>query len=206
MKPLQPLRLDAPLGDLSPFPLDMTLVKQHVGADGSDFDALLDLYARAAIEWAEGEMHRSIYQRPHVWVLREFPYGRGEIRLPRGKTQSVDSVAYVVNGQTTTLTGPSSTPAGSGYQEDLRGDDGGVIMPVRGGSWPSVDLEVPAPVVITFTAGYPADEVPADMLRALLFAVADAFDVRGTADLRTAGGNLGAREALVSSYRLTRWY
>jgi uncharacterized phiE125 gp8 family phage protein len=205
---LSPLRLDISALESSPFPLDMTLVKSHVAVDGDDFDAQLELYARAAIAWAEGSMRRTIYARSHTWILRDFPAGgRQEIRLPRGKTQSVESIVYSANGSPVTLTGPSSgSPAGAGWQEDLRGDDGGVLMPRRGSSWPSADCDVPAPVAITFTAGYLAAEVPEDITHALLFAVSDAFDTRGSADLTVLGRSFDTREALISAYRLHRWY
>jgi uncharacterized phiE125 gp8 family phage protein len=205
---LDPLRLDVSALDASPLPLDLSLVKEHLAVDGIDNDALIETLVLAAIRWAEGSMRRTIYARSHVWVLRDFPRGGcQEIRLPRGKTVSVESVAYSSGGQTFTLTGPSSgSPAGTGFQEDLRGDDGGVLMPQRGGDWPSVDYDVPAPVVITFTAGYEAGDVPADIMHALLFAVSDAFDTRGTADLATFGRNFDTREILISPYRLHRWY
>jgi len=152
-------------------------------------------------------MRRTIYAREHTWVLREFPpCSPQEIHLPRGKTQSVDAIAYSVGGSVTTLTGPSSSPEGTGWQEDLRGEDGGVIMPTRGSSWPSTDLDVPSPVVITFTAGWLADEIPDDIIHALLFAVSDAFDTRGSADLTVFGKNFDTRESLISRYRLKRWY
>lgn len=204
---LDPLRLEVSALDASPLPLSLSLLKDHLSVDGDDQDALIEAYALAAIHWAEGAARRTIYARDHAWVLRAFPSSSyGEIRLPRGKTQSVESIAYSVGGTVTTLTGPSGSPAGTGWQEDLRGDSGGVLMPTRGGSWPSTDLDVPAPVVITFTAGWLAAEVPDDITHALMFAVSDAFDTRGTADLGTTGKNFTTRQALVAPYRLKRWY
>jgi uncharacterized phiE125 gp8 family phage protein len=204
---LQPLRLEVSALDASPFPLDIALVKQHCAIDGDDFDGLIDVYMKAAILWAEGAMHRTVYARDHSWVLRDFPRdGCQDIWLPRGKTQSVESIVYYQGGSAHTLTGPSSTPAGSGYQEDLGGDHGGVIMPVAGGSWPSVDLDVPRPVAINFTAGYLTEEVPDDILHALLFSVSDAFDMRGSADITSGGRNFETREALISGYRMVRFY
>lgn len=206
---LCPLRLDvATLPWGSPPPLDAVLMKKHVVIDDADFDDQLEVYAKAAVAWAEGSMHRTIYARAHVWVLKDFPRDQyGAIRLPRGKTQSVQSVQYSSGGSLITLQGPSSgSPAGSDYQEDLRGDDGGVLMPARGGSWPSVDSDVPAPVAINFMAGWAADAVPSDLLHALWFSIADAFDLRGTSDLANAGDRLDVRETLISAYRLIRWY
>jgi len=200
---LNPLALGVSTLDASPFPLSLSLVKDHLAEDTSDNDALIETLMRAAILWAEGSMRRTIYARSHAWTLANFP--RGAIRLPRGKTQSVESVAYSSGGQTATLTGPSSVPAGTDYQEDFTGDDGGVLMPPRGSGWPSADCDVPAPVTITFTAGWQAEDVPADIIHGLLFAISDGFENRGTADM-SAGRNCETREALISPYRLHRWY
>lgn len=204
---LCPVRLDVSPVDASPLPVDLGLIKKHCAVDGTEFDALLTSYLFAAIAWAEGAMHRTIFARSHSWVLCEFPTtAKQEIRLPRGKTRSVDSIEYIVDGATLTFRGPSSgSPAGADFQEDLRGDDGGVLMPVRSSVWPSVDFDAPAPVVINFTAGWLAAEVPGDIVHALLFAVSDAFENRGTADM-TQGRNFETRETLISSYRLVRWY
>jgi hypothetical protein len=207
-----PLRLEIdPLAG-SPLPVDLDLIKAHAAIDSADFDALLPVYLFAAIDWAENAMHRTIFARPHRWVLRDFPRGGSTIpslqaiRLPRGKTQSVEQIEYVSGNQTFSLTGPSSgSPAGTDYREGLRGDDGGVVTPVSGGNWPSVDRQAPAPVTIHFTAGWTASEVPAAIIHALLFAVADAFEMRGEADM-SSGTRFEAREALISAYRLIRFY
>lgn len=207
---LCPLRLE--IDDLtsgSPAIVDAALLKKHVRVDFNDDDDLLDIYAIAAIQWIEADTKRTILRRTHRWILRDFnlahPY---DLRLPRGKTVSVESVQYSASGVLTTMTGPSSSPAGAGYQEDLRGHDGGVLMPQRGGMWPSVDTDVPSPVVVNFTAGWTMAGLPADLLHAILFCIADAYEMRGEADFNpaTLGKRLLAREALISPYRLSRWY
>lgn len=199
---LCPTRLDVAVLDASPFPLDIALVKQHLAVDDTDSDALLQSYMSAAIRWAEGAMHRTIYARSHTWVLADFPRDdRQTIRLPRGKTQSVESIAYSNNGTITTL-----TTSGTDWQHDLRGDNGGVIMPPRGATWPTVDYDVPAPVAITFTAGWQSAEVPESIIHALLFAVSDAFELRGTGDMVSGGKNFETRNILISPFRLKRWY
>ena len=204
---LQPLRLEvSPLAS-SPLPLDLALVREHLAVDGTDNDALIETLVMAAVEWAEGQMRRTIFARSHTWVLREFPYGcYGELRLPRGKTQSVESITYVAARQTATLHGPSGSPAGSDWQEDLRGIAGAALMPPQGGVWPAVDYDAVSPVVINFTAGWASDEVPQDIIHALLFSVSDAFELRGTADFTVFGQNFALRESLLSPYRLQRFY
>ena len=203
---VSPLRLDVDPISVAPLPVDLDLIKTHAAIDGTDFDTVLPVYLLAAINWAENTMHRTIFARPHRWVLRDFP--RDDLRaigLPRGKTQSIEKIEYLSNDQTFSLTGPSSDPVGTDYREGLRGNDGGVLTPVSGGSWPTVDCEAPEPVTIHFTAGWLSEEVPAAILHALLFAVADAFEMRSEADM-TGGSRFQAREALVSAYRLTRFY
>jgi hypothetical protein len=209
---LSPLRLDVDPLPASPLPVDLDLIKSHAAIDGTDFDTLLPVYLFAAIDWAENAMHRTIFARSHRWMLRDFPRGAATIpslqgiRLPRGKTQSVEQIEYVSGNQTFSLTGPSSgSPAGTDYREGLRGDDGGVVTPVSGGNWPSVDCDAPAPVTIHFTAGWQTSEVPAAIIHALLFAVADAFEMRSEADM-SGGSRFQAREALISAYRLMRFY
>lgn len=207
--PLQPISLSIAALDSSPLPLDLALVKDHLAVIDNDSNTLIEKFILAAINWAEGSMRRTIYSRSHTWVLKDFPRDACErIRLPRGKTQSVESIVYSLNGSTTTLYGPSSSesPTTSSFQEDLTGDDGGILMPLRGENWPSVDYDVPAPVTITFTAGWLAAEVPADIESALLFAIADAFELRGGGDIGSGGGNFDTREILISSFKLKRWY
>lgn len=205
---LYPLRLEtAELEDGSPAIFDIDLLKKHVRVDSSDEDDLLNIYAPAAVRWIEARTQRTLIRRSHIWMLQDFetcpPYG---IRLPRGRTVSVTSVAYSSGGSVVTMTGPSSDPAGTEFQEDLRGDSGGVIMPLRGRAWPSVDTDVPAPVAITFVAGWLADDLPADLRNAFLFAVADSYDIRGSTDLDSGGTRLQARESLISGWALPRIY
>lgn len=187
-----------PLG----YPVSLSLIKKHLRVDTSRFDDLIDVYLPAAIEWIENATHRTVLQREHLWILRDFPRDETAIRLPRGKTVSVASIVYTDGDEQTTLTGPTSQVAGTDYQEDLRGDDGGILTPPSGQSWPSVDCDAPAPVVITFTAG-PA-ETAADLKRAILFLIADHITMPGSADMGS-GRQADAINAIVSPYCLHRF-
>lgn len=203
---LSPLRLKVAAIPASPALIDRTLLNLHTSLEEADFDDLVEMYLAAAVEWAEGFMHRTIISRAHEWTLRDFPrYGRQEIRLPRGKTQSVEQIVYARNGSTTTLTGPSSgSPADADWQEQLDGDDGGLLMPPRGSDWPTTDDDVPAPVVVHFTAGWAAADVPVQIKHAVAMYVADAFENRG--DAESDGSMLSRRQALLSGWSLPRLY
>jgi uncharacterized phiE125 gp8 family phage protein len=211
---LCPLRIDVtPITSGSPAIVDRDLLKRHARIDFDDDDGLLDVYVAAAALWCENATNRTIFRRSCAWVLREFNIRRSpyDIRLPRGKASSVESIVYSAGGELTTMKGPSSATPGADYQEDLRSDAGGVLMPLRGSSWPSVDCDVPSPVVVNFTAGWPADEIPPDLIHAVIFGVADLYDMRGTADmnanaLNAGGTRLATRNALISGHVLTPIY
>lgn len=223
---LVPLVLDIdPLPASLPF--DSNLIKLHCHLNeeqtGGPFDAmLLDSYLRSAILWAEGQMHRTIVARAHRWTIQQFPYGvfgsHGidsiragyydpyRIRLPRGKCQSVSSIQYFSNYQLVTLTGPSASPPGSDFRQDLTDEDGGTLMPAAQNSWPVADLDAPAPVKISFTAGYSTfSTIPADISTALFFYISDCYEVRGTTDINSAS-YADVRMNKLSPYILNRWY
>jgi hypothetical protein len=203
---LQPLRLVVDPMASSPPLIDLTLLKQYLAIDYADLDSLIELNLLAAITEFENATHRTIVRREHHWTLRQFPWTPyQEIPLPRGKTRAVTKIDVVVGGSVVTLKGPSSTPAGADYQEDLAGDDGGRLMPLRGGSWLSPDLDNPAPVTITFEAGWAAAEMPTDIQRALMFWVKTGIDDERT-DPTKHEADRATFEALVSGWRLARWY
>jgi uncharacterized phiE125 gp8 family phage protein len=183
-------------------PIDLELLKSdlRISSDSLD-DVLMEQYIPDAVSWAEGVMHRAIIAREHRWILSDFPRISDQIiNLPRGKAQSVASVAYSSGGAVTTLTGPTSSPAGTDYQEDLRGH-AGRLMPNRGSSWPSVDADVIAPVVITFTAGWTNHTtVPADIRRAITASVFEAMELNGLLVTKT-GFDVDFRDKLISAWR-----
>ena len=151
---LSPLSLDIDPVATSPSPIELDVIKTHCAVDFDDQDELLVSYMFAAIDAFEGIAHRSAFSREHRWTLKDFERdGNGGMWLPRGKVSAISSIAYVLNGTTTTLTGPTSSPVGDDYQEALF-DASALILPPRGQSWPSVDYDAPQPVLITYTAGF----------------------------------------------------
>jgi uncharacterized phiE125 gp8 family phage protein len=196
--------------------LDLDVLKVHCSVDGDALDDLLGIYERAAIQWAEDEMHRTLLARSHTFVISDFPRfpNSQQITLPRGICQSVNSIQYVQDGETITLSGPSSgSPGGTDFQEDLGSINGARLLPVQGSAWPSCDDNVIKPVAITYTAGWnTAASIPANIKHALMFAVADMLEVRGVTDLVTlaavaaSGKTFDARLALIGRYIINRVY
>ncbi len=193
-------------------PLDLHIIKSQLRIDHDEFDpVIMGLHLPGAVEWAEGEMHRSILSKTHYWVLSDFPRSADQsIRLPRGKTQSVASIAYVSNNATTTLTGPSSgSPQGTGYREDLRGNGGGKLYPAVNSSWPSVDVDAPTPVLITFSAGWTQAQIPSDIRQALAMYISDGLEITGTSELigrLVSKTHVNFKGIGLTGWRINRWY
>lgn len=196
-------------------PLDMEKMKAHLAVDGDALDSLIeDIYIPAAVNWAEGYMKRVIMARNIAYVLRDFPQdcgglsrGRQEFRLPKGRTVRVEDIEYKDGNGTHKMYGPSGGSPGEDFQEDLSGDLGGILMPSRGQSWPVVDTSELSPVVVSYVAGWEtAAEVPAEIKHALMVAVTDMLELRGTSDMQqlisvlTSGMTLQYRETLLSDY------
>lgn len=185
-------------------PLDLEVLKQDLRITHDDLDEVLTgQYIPAALAWAEGVTRRAIALRAHRWIIDEFPCGEDQtIYLPRGRVTGVTSIAYSSGGSITTLRGPTSgSPAGTQYQEDLRGHQARV-MPLRGQSWPGVDSDVPSPIVVTFTAGWALADIPADLKRAMTAHVADAMDLPGSESFNVNTRDIDFPTKLISSYMI----
>ncbi len=191
----------------STLPLSLPDIKTQLAITGDDFDELIIAYhLPAAVTWAETYMHRSIVSKQHVWVLSDFPRTMDQrIVLPRGKTQSLASIVYTYNDSTTTLSGPTASPVGTGFREDLRGDSGGQIYPAYNSDWPSVDLYGPNPVVLTFNAGWNRNEIPAEILAALMLYIGERIDMAGPGDAPKPD-QLKVKETMLSPYVLRKFY
>jgi uncharacterized phiE125 gp8 family phage protein len=210
---LRPLSLEIAASDEAI--LDLDVLKAHCSVDGDALDDLLTFYERVAIIWAEDEMHRTILARSHTFVISDFPRfpNSQQITLPRGICQAVQSIVYVADGESITLSGPSSgSPGGTDFQEDLGSINGARLLPAQGNAWPSCDSNAARPVAITYTAGWNSAAVPANIKHALMFAVADMLELRGVTDLSSnllhlaSGKTFDARLALLGRYIINRVY
>jgi uncharacterized phiE125 gp8 family phage protein len=184
--------------DVSPVttsPLSLDVVKIDLRIAHNDLDeAILVQYMPAAIEQVEAAMRRNVVARQVRWIIDEFP--EWEMRLPMGKCTAVASIVYSVNGAPVTMSGPTSGSPGTDYQEDLSSENGGRLMPPRAGAWPYADCDVPAPIVVTFTAGWAAASIPSDIKRAITVGIAQQLD------LALPGLDTELISQLVSPYRL----
>ncbi len=187
--------------------LDLDTLKADLRISGDALDDVLTCqYIPAAQAWAERETGRSLISRTIDWIVSDFP-GRADnwtFILPGGKVTAIASIDYSINGSIVTLTGPSAgSPGGTDYAEDISGPVAR-IMPNRGESWPTVDNDVPQPVKVTYTAGWPnADAIPADLRRALTAYVYGAMELDGLLVIRP-GFDADFADKLLSGYRSAR--
>ncbi len=174
-----------PIDEISPppaMPLSAALLRSHCHALTSD-DDVLAFYQRAAVAGWEQYVDKTLLARPHVWSLYDFNrQGTFGMRLPKGKTQSIERIDYTSGGATVTLYGPSSvvSPTAEDFHENLLGENGGLITPIS--TWPSIDTGLPSAVFVYYTAGYEEGAVPYDIQEILLFIVSTLFENRGAAD------------------------
>lgn len=208
--PVDPIALMVdPFAFGSPSEIDFALVKQYLRISFTDTDAVLELMMAAAIEGFENATHRTVFSRAHRWSLRDFPRGADtRIRLPRGVTRSVQKIDYAsAPGVITSLYGATSaiSPAGADYTEDLTDDDGGIIQCASG--WPSIDTDAVVPVTIYFTAGWIPEDLPKNVLLALMYGTQCAYDDQrgGLAPDQQLKSQL-ALSLMQSPYTLSRWY
>lgn len=186
--------------------LDLETLKTDLRISGDSLDAVLtDQYIPAALSWAEATCKRSLLSRAHRWVLSAFPSSIDQtLFLPRGVVSAVASIKYSSGGSIVTLTGASSgSPAGTDYQEDLSGHIARVY-PAWGASWPAVDIGVPQPVLVTYTAGWATEKlIPGDIKRALTAYVYGALELDGLLQIRP-GYDIDHAEKLISAWRIVR--
>ncbi len=167
-------------------PIQIEQAKDHLRITGDDENSLLTGYIVAAREFAEDYTNRKLLSQTWELRLEAFPIANyGEIRLPFGKTISVDDISYYdTDGTLQSLAGPSSSPVGTAWLEDLNDDAGGILRHPLASVWPSVHPGVPIPVSISYTCGYgdDANDVPENIKTAILYRVADLFELRGSGD------------------------
>lgn len=142
---------------------------------------------------------------PHSPLARRLSrYARdGAIYLPGGNVRSVVRIDYTdPDGAAQQLTGPSSDPAGTDYQEDLTDDEHAYVFPPRNGYWPSVQSDTVKAVTIRYVIGYGAsvDDIPDDIKHAIKMRVADMYMFRGSADAGNRSAYFEAAESLLDPH------
>jgi uncharacterized phiE125 gp8 family phage protein len=132
--------------DATEEPITLDEAKDHLRVDGTDEDALIMAYVKAARRQCELISRRAFVTQTWELALECWPdwYWIG---LPYPPLQSVVSVKYIDS------VGVEMTMAGTDYVLDTYHEPGRVVLG-HGKIWPSVTLRPGPSVIIRYVAGY----------------------------------------------------
>lgn len=177
-------------------PLDLAEAKLHLRVDHGHEDALISALIRAAREWTENYLARTLIESQWEMTLDAFPCGL--IEIPFGPVTEIGAVEYV------DLDGVDSlADEGDIWQADL-GMVPARLVPVNGQSWPATKAQLNA-VKITYTAGYgeTGTSVPEPIRQAMKLLIGDWYENRGQSVIGTLVEELPmAVPHLLSMYRV----
>jgi uncharacterized phiE125 gp8 family phage protein len=179
-------------------PITLAEARAQCRIDGTDEDALLEIYIAAARGKAEHITGRRLITQTWRQTLDAFP-ASSDIRLEVPPVASIAQVQYVDTA------GTLQTLAGSAYVLDAATGPAGWLLPADGTSWPSTDDVVNA-VRIDIVAGYGAagSAVPADLRAWLLLTVAYLYAQREAVDATGKSAEIPSRfvDALLDAHRV----
>lgn len=162
-------------------PITLAEAKAHLRVDDTNSDAEITAMIRAAREWVESYLDRSLVYTQWKATYDTFPW---EFELPRppiatAGTATATTVTYTLE------TGSTATLSATTYRVD-RAATPGVIRTVYGGTWPGHLADQNA-ISVTWWGGYGANssDVPATIRHAMLMLIGHWYD--------------GARQATLSS-------
>lgn len=163
--------------------LSLDALKQQCRVDSNDEDALLQELGRAAAEFVQAQLGKTLLTTTYRLTLAGFPRdGATPIRLPRPPVQAVQAVTYDKrDGTTATLTeGVDWTLYGAGNLLN----EPACIVPLK--RWPRDTANLADAVGIAFESGFSsADDVPARVRLAALALAAHWYEQREPVALGT---------------------
>jgi len=156
-------------------PVSLAEAKSHLRVDTDTDDAYIGTLIKAAREWVEEYLDRSLVYTQWQVKTDQWPV---EFELPRppvatAGTHTAVSLTYE------SIDGTTKTVPGSEYRVD-RDSVPGVVRNVYNGTWPSDALFDSNSITLTFWAGYGPDatNVPQVVQHACLFLIAHWYETR----------------------------
>ncbi len=124
------------------------------------------------------------------------------VMLPGGFVTAVNEIAYADElGDPQTLEGPTSSPVGTDYTEDLTDDEWAFVYPESTVGWPSVEPSMVNAVLVDYQAGWLSPlEVPDSIKQAIKFKVGDMFTIRDSGDAKNRSSLIKVAENLLEPY------
>jgi uncharacterized phiE125 gp8 family phage protein len=188
-------------------PITLAEAKAHCRVDGTDEDTLISGLIVAAREYVEDMTGRALVTSTWDYYLDRFPWSdacswsRHDIKLPKGKLQSVTSIKYTDSSGNQYTLDPSTYHA-------LTAREPGAVRLAHGASWPPATLRSGEAVVIRFVAGYDnAAAVPQSLKNAMLLLIGWWYENREAAVVGNSASAVSAPiafgvQALVANRRV----
>lgn len=155
---------------------------------GSDEDALLTIYIKAARRMCEAKTGRRLVTQTVEERLDAFPPGEQEIRLSATPVQSITSIKYDLNDAEETM-------GGSDYTLDAAAYPGGWVLPAADTEWPDTD-DTTNCVRVRYVAGFgAASAVPDDLKAWMLLTIGTLYEQRASVDASGMASALPNRAA-----------
>jgi uncharacterized phiE125 gp8 family phage protein len=164
----EPVLVTAPAEE----PLTLAEAKLHAQIEYTNEDTLVTRWIETSRRHVEGRTGRALITSTWDLWLDRFPC-EYEIRLPKGKLQSVTYIKYYDTANA------EYTVSSSTYHVATKREPGAVVL-AYGQSWPSATLRTAEAVVIRFVCGFgDADDVPAGAKQAMCLLIKHFADNRG---------------------------
>ena len=183
-------------------PVTLSEAKAHLRVDTSDDDTYITGLVRAAREWVEEYLDRTLVNTQWVMRFDKFPPdGTHDIELPRppivaSGTATAVALTFTYENGTTATYGTSS------YRVD-RASTPGAVKTLYGQTWPP-HLQDDNAISVTWWAGYgpSGQSVPAAIRHAMLMLIAFWYENRSTVLVGSISKQLEfAVESLLSSQK-----
>lgn len=176
-------------------PVTLAEAKQHLRVDSNDDNAYIVGLVRAAREWVEEYLDRTLILTQ--WTVRADrfpPDSTDEIELPR-PPMATSGAATAVSVTYTLEDGTTAAYSTNLFRVD-RHSTPGAVKPLYGQTWPPHRQDDNS-LAITYWAGYGANstDVPQGIKNAMLLYVTELYEKRGN------GEPPAAAKALLDAYR-----
>lgn len=183
-------------------PVTAEEMKLYLRVDGTDEETLVGSLITSARRHVELITGRALITQTWDGWLDAFPLNSGEIVLPFGRVQKMNTFTY------TDIDGVVTTVDATTYDLDTDSDPGRIVLKY-GETWPAVTLATKNPIKINWDCGYGlAVSVPDAIKTAIKWTVADLYENRGqTAASMTPGATISNRavEMLLAPYRIWKY-
>jgi uncharacterized phiE125 gp8 family phage protein len=176
-------------------PVTLAEAKAHLRVDTADDDTYITGLVRAAREWVEQYLDRTLVHTQWVMRFDKFPPdGTLDIELPR-PPMVASGTATAVALTFTFENGDTSTYSTASFRVD-RASTPGAVKTLYGQTWPP-HLQDDNAISVTWWAGYGASgsDVPQGVKNAMLLYVHELYEKRGN------GEPPAAAKALLDAYR-----